>query len=196
MEKYGFIYIWYDGKRRRFYLGCHWGTEDDGYICSSNIMRNAYKRRPHDFKRRIIQRNISKENLLEEEFKWLSLIQDHELGKRYYNLSKKHFGHWFTHNDPRPIIEKIKIGRRAYKCTDQHRESHRKATLGENNPFYGKHHSLNTKRKISQANRGRKHSDEAKEKIRQKMKEVAKTRPKDHPSNKNLKGQPKLNIII
>lgn len=186
MEKSGFIYIWYDGKRRRFYLGCHWGHEDDGYICSSNIMRNAFRRRPQNFKRRIIQKNIPRENLLEEEFKWLSLIPDEQLGRKYYNLSKKHFGHWSIHNDSRSVIDKIKAKRRAYKCTEQHRESHRKATLGEKNPFYGKQHSEEAKKKISQANKGHTHTKETKEKIQKRMREVAKNRPKDHPSRKNL----------
>ena len=54
MEKYGFVYIWRDRKHKMFYIGCHWGTEDDGYVCSSNRMRNAYNRRPNDFKRKII----------------------------------------------------------------------------------------------------------------------------------------------
>lgn len=97
MEKYGFVYIWFDKKHNRFYLGCHWGLEGDGYICSSNWMRDSYKRRPEDFKRRIISRiYTSRLELLEEEFKWLQLINEKELGKRYYNLSKKHFGHWST----------------------------------------------------------------------------------------------------
>jgi hypothetical protein len=99
MEKQGFIYIWFDRKRKMYYIGCHWGTEYDGYICSSNRMREAYKNRPHDFKRRIIQKNIPRESLLEEEYKWLSLIPDREIGKQYYNHSKKHFGHWITKND-------------------------------------------------------------------------------------------------
>lgn len=109
MEKYGFVYIWYDRKRKMYYIGCHWGTEDDGYICSSNRMRDAYRRRPHDFKRRIIQ--IIRSNrmeLLSEEYKWLSLIDDKELGKRYYNHSKMHFGHWSSLPDRENIIEKIK----------------------------------------------------------------------------------------
>ena len=56
MEKYGFIYVWYDKKHKRYYVGSHWGHEDDGYICSSSWMRKAYRRRPSDFRRRIIAR--------------------------------------------------------------------------------------------------------------------------------------------
>ena len=93
-EKTGFIYIWYDKARKMYYIGCHVGDEFDGYICSSNRMRDAYRRRPQDFKRKIIQRNIPKSKLLGEEHKWLSLIKDDELGTKYYNHSKRHFGHW------------------------------------------------------------------------------------------------------
>ena len=98
IDKTGFIYLWYDRKRKMFYIGCHWGTENDGYICSSKRMRDAYRHRPQDFKRRIIQKGIERNKLLEEEFKWLSMIGDHELGNKYYNLSKHHFGHWTTNN--------------------------------------------------------------------------------------------------
>jgi hypothetical protein len=94
-EKYGFVYLWRDNKNGRYYVGCHWGNENDGYICSSSWMKKAYKYRPQDFKRRILTTNIlERYELLEEEYKWLQLIKDDELGKRYYNLSKKHFGHW------------------------------------------------------------------------------------------------------
>ncbi len=106
MEKYGFIYIWYDRKRKMYYIGCHWGTEHDGYICSSNRMREAYRSRPDDFKRRIIQRYISREKLLDEEHKWLSLIPDKELGKQYYNHTKHHFGHWSDRADSDKIRKK------------------------------------------------------------------------------------------
>lgn len=87
MEKTGFIYLWYDRKNRRYYLGSHLGTEDDGYVCSSRWMRQSYKRRPEDFKRRILQRNLPKQILKEEEHKWLKLIKRDELGVRYYNLN-------------------------------------------------------------------------------------------------------------
>lgn len=94
MEKTGFIYIWYDAKRKMYYIGCHWGTEDDGYICSSHRMLNAYNKRPKDFKRRIIERNIDRENLFEIEHKWLSFIKEDEYGDRYYNLITNHINHW------------------------------------------------------------------------------------------------------
>lgn len=75
MEKYGFVYIWFDVYRKMYYIGCRWGNEKDGYICSSNRMRNAYRRRPQDFRRKIIVSNINnREQLFEEEFKWLSFI--------------------------------------------------------------------------------------------------------------------------
>lgn len=109
MEKYGFVYIWYDRKHKRYYIGCRWGYENDGYICSSKWMSDSYKRRPQDFKRRILSRIYTdKKDLLEEEYKWLSFIKSEELGKRYYNLHNHHFGHWTTDtNSKLTISEKI-----------------------------------------------------------------------------------------
>lgn len=87
MEKYGFVYLWYDKKHKRFYLGCHWGDENDRYICSSVWMKRAYNIRSQDFKRRVLIRIYSNpQDLFEEEYKWLSLIKKEELGKKYYNL--------------------------------------------------------------------------------------------------------------
>jgi hypothetical protein len=121
IEKYGFVYIWFDRKRKMYYIGCHWGTVDDGYICSSNRMRDAYRRRPQDFKRRLLRTNIKdKTKVLEEEYRWLSKIKIEELGERYYNLSSRHFGHWLMTND--------------YK-SNKH-------------PFFGKKHSEETKQKM------------------------------------------------
>ena len=100
MEKYGFVYIWFDRKHKRYYIGCRWGRACDGYVCSSSWMKQAYKHRPYDFKRRLLKTNITdKFKLLEEEYKWLSLIQDEELGKRYYNLHNHHFGHWSANSE-------------------------------------------------------------------------------------------------
>jgi len=95
--KNGFVYIWYDRKHKRYYIGSHWGKEDDGYICSSRWMRNAYSRRPNDFKRKVLSRIDSQRgDLLAEEYRWLQMIDPDELGKKYYNLTKHQNGHWTT----------------------------------------------------------------------------------------------------
>lgn len=96
MENYGFVYLWRDRKHNKYYIGSHWGNENDGYICSSNRMRNAYNKRPEDFKRRIIKRVLSnRKDLLDEEYYWLSQIKSSELnGVRYYNVSNHHQNHW------------------------------------------------------------------------------------------------------
>lgn len=95
MEKSGFVYIWFDRKHKRYYVGSHWGTEDDGYICSSQWMKRAQSRRPEDFKRRIIKRGFSdKKSLLAEESRYLKMMKIEELRTRYYNLRNFDTNHW------------------------------------------------------------------------------------------------------
>lgn len=153
----GFVYLWRDRKHKRYYIGCHWGTETDGYICSSNWMRDAYRRRPHDFKRRIITRvEEGRGDLIAEEYHWLSMIKDAEVGKRYYNLSKKHNGHWTTDNQKRLTVGQkisaapnrstnISKANKGRPKSDEHKEKLKQANLG-------KTLSEETKRKISEGN--------------------------------------------
>lgn len=138
-KKYGFVYIWYDRKHSRYYIGCHWGQENDDYICSSTWMRNAYKRRPADFKRRILCTNVvSKQTLLEEEYKWLKLIKDEELGIRYYNLSNTFQAHWTSDEEKvKTIGQKISLANKG------------KWTWNKGRP-----HSEETKRKLSESHKG------------------------------------------
>lgn len=125
--KTGFIYIWYDRKHKRYYVGSHLGTEDDGYICSSTWMKSSYKRRPEDFKRRVLKRGIEKKFLKEQEYKWLQMIKSEELGKRYYNLNNKKIlkpGNWpvgkaRSEETRRKISESLK-GK--YFLSDDHRK--------------------------------------------------------------------------
>lgn len=122
MEKYGFVYIWYDRKHKRFYVGSHWGNEDDGYICSSSWMKQAYKHRPYDFKRRILKSNIMRSEMLTEEYKWLSLIKESELGKKYYNLTNHHPGHW-TLNENKDQIARKCAWLKNKKLSDTHKKN-------------------------------------------------------------------------
>ncbi len=153
MEKYGFVYLWYDKKRGMFYIGCRWGTEDDGYVCSSTRMRNAYRRRPQDFSRRVLSRIEDRNGLLEEEHKWLQLIKEEELGKRYYNLRKHRWGHWSTDENSRKAI--------GQKISENHSKNPNWSCWSR-----GKIVSEETKQKIRQARLGKPRSEETKQKCR------------------------------
>jgi hypothetical protein len=90
---YGFVYIWFDKKHKRFYVGSHKGSFEDGYICSSSWMKRSYKRRPTDFKRKILSIVLTdRQDLLSEEQRYLNMIKDVELGKKYFNLKKNAYG--------------------------------------------------------------------------------------------------------
>lgn len=115
MKTSGFVYLWFDRKHKRYYIGSHWGSENDGYICSSRWMRKSYARRPQDFRRRILAWATSKESLLAEEGRWLSMIKPEEAkGKRYYNMNlTTKPGHWSATDNNKTVGEKISAAHRA-----------------------------------------------------------------------------------
>ena len=121
MEKYGFIYLWYDKKQKKFYLGRHWGRINDSYICSSNKMRDAYRRRPQDFKRRILKKIFtSNEDLIIEEQRWLDMIKPSECGKKYYNKTLKATAPSMRgHKHSQESIRKIKEGNKGRIVSDE-----------------------------------------------------------------------------
>lgn len=176
MSKYGFVYIWRDRKHNRYYIGSHWGDIADGYVCSSTWMRNAFKRRPRDFKRRIIKTGIDRRDLITEEQQWLDMIKDHEVGSRYYNLNKNAIKHW--HVDP---SSRKTVGQKI-SAAPHRRENISKAMKGK------KPSALNVRRRMETMT-GRKqtkdeiekrvatrawysHSEETKQKMRKPKEEV------------------------
>jgi hypothetical protein len=76
-------------------------------------MRDAYKRRPEDFKRRTLTKiYTNRKDLFEEEQKWLNFINPSEIKTRYYNLCLKVKLTWHTSDDEyhkKSIKEKISI---------------------------------------------------------------------------------------
>lgn len=100
-QKYGFVYIWKDNKRKMYYIGSHWGTEYDGYVCSSNRMRDAHRRRPTDFSRRILEKTENREELLIIENRWLELAAKKSKNK-FYNLNFSTTNNvWWNNKDSR-----------------------------------------------------------------------------------------------
>lgn len=175
IEKYGFVYVWRDKRNEMFYVGCHWGSESDRYVCSSERMRSAYRRRPEDFKRRVLQRiYTNRQDLLEAESKWLDQIKDEELGKRYYNLSKRHFGHWASSDNSMTVKEKLKAAwvrrkERGWKFSDEtlQKMSENAIKNGIRPPsFKGKIQSQEARAKVSVARKGKPLSAEHCEKMR------------------------------
>lgn len=134
MEKYGFVYIWRDRKHNKYYIGSHWGNESDGYICSSNRMKNAYNKRPADFKRRILKRILSnRKDLLNEEYYWLSQIKNNELnGVRYYNVSNHHQNHWSALENQH-VRKTISEATKEAMAKPEVRENYLKSLLTRNN---------------------------------------------------------------
>lgn len=121
-EKYGFIYLWLDKKHKRYYIGCHWGSIDDGYVCSSSWMKKAYKLRPLDFKRRILKTNIKyRPDMYTEEQKWLDMIKVEETkpfnkNPRYYNLNLKNGNLWHKYDEHiKTVGQKISVSKKGKK---------------------------------------------------------------------------------
>lgn len=154
MEKYGFVYLWFDRKHKRYYIGCRWGNENDGYVCSSSWMKSNYASRPKDFKRKILKTNIAsrKETYLEEQ-RWLNLIKYSEIkpnnpNPRYYNLNIRVNEVWHKYEETiKTVGQKISAAKK-----------------GKSN---GKH-TEETKRKISETKKSRKiqFTDEHRAKLR------------------------------
>jgi len=144
-EKYGFVYIWYDRKHKRYYIGAHWGTEDDGYICSSKWMKQAYRKRLQDFKRRILARiYTNKKDTFMTEHKWLQMIKKEELKKKYYNIMNSSSLYW--------LDDEIKVIQASKKISEKLKEFYK------NNPDktrLGKKSSLDTRQKQSKSAKGK-----------------------------------------
>jgi hypothetical protein len=164
MEKYGFVYIWYDKKHKRYYVGCHWGDIDDGYICSSTWMMQAYHRRPQDFKRKILKTKLSRMEMYNEEGRYLSMIKKEEIKEKYYNLKTDYSDPWHCHPMKNKTIgEKIsfsKKGKSNGPCSPEKAAKISAAKRAKNRKFTEEH-----KEKLRLAKLGKKLSSEHREKV-------------------------------
>ena len=84
-------------------------------------------------------------------------------------LSESLKGRKFTDDHRRNLSKSVAIARTGISLSEAHKESIRKAVLGESNPFYGKHHSDSTRKSISNSLSGRQLSESTREKISKSM---------------------------
>lgn len=174
-EKYGFIYIWYDRKHKRYYVGCHWGHEDDGYICSSRWMRKSYKRRPDDFKRRIIKTNITpRSQMYIEEQRYLDMMKKDEMKPlneqpRYYNLQICSKDLWHQYPDKvKTIGQKISAAKKGKSTGPCSIEKAQKISASKKGCKFSDEH----RRKLSEAHKGKKLSPEHRAKVIKTLKHI------------------------
>jgi hypothetical protein len=198
MEKYGFVYIWYDRKHKRYYVGCHWGTIDDGYICSSNWMRDAYKRRPQDFKRRILKTNLTREGMYLEEQRYLDMQKPEEKKIRYYNLYTKNGNLWHQYPESvKTIGQKISHSKKGKNTGPRDPSVGKRISEAKKAAFAARGGMTEEhKEKLRQAKLGKKLSPEHREKViqtlgktdewRESVSAASKKRWEDYRINKSL----------
>jgi len=100
-----FVYCWTDHLTNKLYVGWHKGTPDDGYICSSKLMKEQYNKRPSDFTRQILAVG-SVEDMVNFETVILTAT-DAASDKFFYNMHNN--GSKFVHNQPHTDETKIKF---------------------------------------------------------------------------------------
>jgi len=153
-----FVYCWTDKATNKLYVGSHKGSLDDGYVCSSKLMMQEYKKRPEDFSRQIIAEG-EYEDIRVLENKILKAV-DARKNRQFYNRHNGE-GQWYIKEHTEATKELIK---------QRHTRS-----------WTGKKHSEDTKKKMSASMKGVKHrpyygrvvTEESKEKARLAMKNSA-----------------------
>lgn len=172
MNKEAFVYCWTDHLRNMIYVGYHKGTIDDGYVCSSKLMKQYYKERPEDFSRMIIAQgstddmhNLERQILISMDAMNDVSCYNRSNGVKTYNIkehteetkrkiSKINKGKTRTEEDKKKMSEY----RKGKKKSKEHKKKISDAHIGKNI-------SEETKRKISEVNKGKKHSEETCKKI-------------------------------
>ena len=179
VEKYGFVYLWYDTKYKRYYVGCRWGSIDDGYVCSSDWMKKSYDNRPSDFRRRVLRSNITtRQETYEEEQKWLNMIKESEIkpntqSPRYYNMNIVNNKVWHTYDENvKSIGQKISAAKKGKKNGPMTEERKRAISEAKKKAFAERGGmSEEHKQKLRAAKLGTQRSEEAKQKTSETMKD-------------------------
>ena len=114
VHREAFVYLWYDGNVKKFYLGWHLGSPHDGYMHSSTVMqRFTADSIPLGFRRRILaygtrdEMKDLEERLLTDRYfhgKNIKDLEEKQLIDLYYNginpkgdIPKKRTSRWYKY---------------------------------------------------------------------------------------------------
>lgn len=156
-----FLYQWLDKTTNKKYIGIHKGTLDDGYICSSKMMLEEYEKRPMDFQREILDFGSLNVMIIKETglLKKVNAASNCE----YYNMHNgdgNFYNKGHTEETKKKIYKKNKGNSRpdlaernrrglSQKTRKKISKNHHDVS-GYNNPMFGKKHSEETKKSISE----------------------------------------------
>jgi group I intron endonuclease len=170
----GHIYLLTDNRNGKQYVGKHIGTETNyfsGGIIPNNIAKKYGKQ---IFTKIILEENIIDENLLSIKEKYY--IEKYNTFNNGYNLSEggdgggswinkktkeekerisnikreKNLGRTFS----KETLEKMSLAKKGIPLTEEHKRNIRVSQSGENHPWFGRKHSEESKRKISETRKG------------------------------------------
>lgn len=168
LKIYGYVYLITNQLNNRKYIGIHHYTKpeiDKNYYGSGKIITQAvrtYGRK--NFCIQVLDWAESFDELSELEKYYIKLYNAVE-SEDFYNLADG--GHNLTPEEVKRFITESTrktFSKNMKKRWESHDPSICRNLLGENNPFYGRHHTEETKQYLSQINTGRKHSEETKQK--------------------------------
>lgn len=169
----GFVYKWINTRNGKWYIGSHKGSVDDGYIGSGVIFKKAYKKYKEYFVREVIYTGLDFREVEELVLKTLGAASD----RQSYNLRNISLGGdtsmYFTEESirkmsdawkkrdfstpmPQEVRDKISKSLTGRIISDELRQKYSEIRSAEGNPFFGKQHTKETKRKISEKNKGKK----------------------------------------
>lgn len=170
-----FVYCWTDHKFGKLYVGVHKGGYDDGYVCSSKTMLQEYKTRPNDFTREILADGLW-DDILKLEAAILISVNAAK-SPSFYNL----------HNSNGKFYCNSKGGTFEHSPETKKRMS---ATWKSRSVW-----NCDNKKAIS-AWRGKKHSDNALEKITEHNRSLSKESSERMLSNNPMKNQASINKML
>lgn len=138
-----------------------------GYNAEDQIFGRAVQKYGwENFNHEILEDNLTFEQANLRERYWINFfhtyINDPECNGYNMTLGGAGAAGHKCSNETKQKISKAHLGK---PLSESHRQHIKEATTGDGNPFYGKHHSAETKEKIRQKALGRKVSEETKKKI-------------------------------
>lgn len=109
----GFVYRWFDTSNGMYYIGCHKGDVNDGYIGSGTYFLKAHNKRPEAFVREVLYEGEHFAELEEFILQELNASQD----KLSYNLTNACRGQYEYTSEIRQKLGRVHRGKVTSEAT-------------------------------------------------------------------------------